>query len=217
MGIWSALKAVPGAAAAAIGGGLGLAGDVGTAVASAKEAQKNRDFQERLSNTAYQRAATDLEAAGLNRILALGSPASTPGGAVATFPNFGSSITGGASAIANTAMQANVADKQANKLVTENRVLTQKQKQEVQKTALWREIAPLIVRAAGQFNDLLGMLTDGAIPKLLEKVGNISDDARAGIDIILQTSFPDEYKKSGLHKLMINEYSEKPFHKGSTK
>ena len=47
---------------------------------NAVEAAKNRDFQRQMSNTAYTRAARDLDRAGLNRILALGNPASTPAG-----------------------------------------------------------------------------------------------------------------------------------------
>jgi len=67
---------------------------------NAKEATKTREWQTEMSNTAYQRAAQDLESAGLNRILALGNPATTPSGATASIsaPKLGDAVQTGINA-----------------------------------------------------------------------------------------------------------------------
>lgn len=89
-----------------MGGALGFFGQKDTNAMSAREARRNRQFQERMSNTAVQRRMADLKKAGINPILAGRYDATTPAGNIATFGNPGLAAAQGASLGANSAVSA---------------------------------------------------------------------------------------------------------------
>lgn len=177
------------AAAAALGAaGISAAGGLlGTAAsnqASAKQAKINREFQERMSNTAFQRAADDLEAAGLNRILALGSPASTPGGAQGQVYNYGSPIEAGVNAgigAYSSAQQGAVSEATVGKIIQETSVLSEREKSIAVQSELWQAMKPAIQalgatveKSSAGYMEILDLVTGQG---MINKIANLMSAA----------------------------------------
>lgn len=94
-GFWQFLGALA-------GGAISARGQRDANQANAALAKENRDFQERMSNTAVQRRMADLKKAGINPILAGQYDASTPPGGFATMGNVGGAAADGAQKGATT-------------------------------------------------------------------------------------------------------------------
>jgi ribosomal protein L20 len=113
MGFFEALK-FKDIASPLIGGAIDLVGGKSTAKQMQSRAQDQMNFQERMSNTAYQRAMADMKKAGINPIMVskLGG-ASTPTGAMAGTPDM-SQIGSRAMQRLATARQMQLTDSQIN-------------------------------------------------------------------------------------------------------
>jgi len=102
-----------------VGGVLGLIGGESANSARAAESAENRAFQERMSNTAYQRGMADMKAAGLNPMLAYSQGgASVPTGSMASFENPFASAASAFSAIQTSGAAAESAGASAKQAET---------------------------------------------------------------------------------------------------
>jgi len=117
------ISAAIGAGGNILGGLIGARGQASANRANLKIAREQMAFQERMSSSAYQRSASDLKKAGLNRILALGSPASSPQGASATMQNEKAMLGQAVQNAAMTAAQINNVNAQTKKIKTETTAL----------------------------------------------------------------------------------------------
>ena len=193
-----------GAAGLNLAGGLlgtGMQGDY-----NAEEAHKNRVFQKMMSNTAYRRAVKDMRAAGLNPVLALGSPASTPGGATAQIgmPQIGDV---GSTAISAGLAQQNIQESSAR--IGNIKEMTRVNKMEADKQEVikmfYSEFGPMIKELVSELPDKVS----GAIDAIPEAFDRMADE--------LTTAFKDEFGNQvqnverymqELHRSIVNTFEE---------
>lgn len=178
--------------------------------ANLAESALNRDFQERMSNTAYQRAMSDMKKAGLNPILAyMQGGASAPSGSTATVSPASSSR------LADMALQTTTGMSAARTQAT-----AVQQQQAMNESSIKLNSATAAKAIADTEKIRLNNVRTKKYEPLDQAAGRISEKAGSAINKIMdmfQTSgkdHQDKWKKALENVKPLGPGPKNPFYKG---